>query len=182
MKRVKILVTGPFASGKTSLIQSVSEIPIVATEKTITDDTRIIKDQTTVALDFGRITIDKDLVLYIFGTPGQERFSYMWDVLSVGAAGIVLMVDSSDYRSIIEARRYISFFLPRIQVPFVIAANKQDNATSLTPELVAIMLGVDDSIEVLPCQATDKESVKRLLIRLFEIVDNLGLVLDENVE
>ena len=112
MKRVKILVTGPFSSGKTSLIKSVSEIPVVSTEKAVTDETRVIKNQTTVALDFGRLTIDDDLVLYIFGTPGQERFSYMWDVLSVGAVGMVLIVDSADYKSIIEARRYLAFFLP----------------------------------------------------------------------
>ena len=109
MKRIKILVTGPFSSGKTSLIKSVSEIPVVSTEKAVTDETRVIKNQTTVALDFGRLTIDDDLVLYIFGTPGQERFSYMWDVLSVGAVGMVLIVDSADYKSIIEARRYLSF-------------------------------------------------------------------------
>ncbi len=182
MKTDKIYLVGFMASGKTSLIQCVSEIPVVATEKAVTDETKMIKGQTTVALDFGRLTINKDLVLYIFGTPGQERFSYMWDVLSVGAVGLVLMVDSADYKSIIEARRYLSFFLPRLQVPCVIAANKQDAIGALTPDLIAIMLGVDSSIEVLPCQATDKESVKKILIRLFEFVDKLGLVPEDYVE
>jgi len=96
MRRVKILVTGPFSSGKTSFISQISEIPVVSTEKSITDETKVVKSKTTVAMDFGRITVAEDLVLYIFGTPGQERFSYMWDVLSVGALGLVIMVDATD--------------------------------------------------------------------------------------
>ncbi|HNW31159.1 MAG TPA: ATP/GTP-binding protein [Caldisericia bacterium] len=179
MKRVKILVTGPFSSGKTSLIKSVSEIPVVSTEKAVTDETRVIKNQTTVALDFGRLTIDDDLVLYIFGTPGQERFSYMWDVLSVGAVGMVLIVDSADYKSIIEARRYLAFFLPKLQIPCVIAANKQDMTGSLSPEQVGQMLGIDDTVEIVPCMAKDRESVKNVLIKLFELVERTGLAQED---
>jgi uncharacterized protein len=179
MRRVKILVTGPFSSGKTTFISQVSEIPVLSTEKLITDETRVVKQKTTVALDFGRITIDKDLVLYIFGTPGQERFSYMWDVLSVGALGLVIMVDSSDYRSIIQSKRFLSEFLPKLKIPCIVAANKQDKPDAVCPDKIADILGVDSSIEVIPCKSKDHLSVKSLLIRLFETIDKVGLVKDE---
>jgi uncharacterized protein len=175
MRRVKILVSGPFASGKTSLIQTVSEIPVVSTEKAVSDESKVVKQQTTVALDFGRLTINDDLVLYIFGTPGQERFSYMWDVLSVGALGLIVMVDATDYKSVILGKRYLSFFLHKLKVPCVIAANKQDDPSALKPDQVKKMLGLDDSIEVLPCVTRDKESVKKVLIRLFEIIEESGI-------
>jgi hypothetical protein len=175
MKRVKILVTGPFASGKTSLIQTISEIPVVSTEKAVTDESRVVKNQTTVALDFGRLTVNDDLVLYIFGTPGQERFSYMWDVLSVGALGLVVMVDAADYKSVILGKRYLSFFLHKLRIPCVVVANKQDDPNALKPEQVKKALGLDDSIEVLPCATRDRNSVKSVLIRLFEIIEHSGV-------
>ena len=175
MRRVKILVSGPFASGKTSLIQTVSEIPVVSTEKAVSDESKVVKQQTTVALDFGRLTVNDDLVLYIFGTPGQERFSYMWDVLSVGALGLIVMVDSSDYKSVILGKRYLSFFLHKLKIPCVVAANKQDDPNALKPDQVKKMLGLEDSIEVLPCVTRDRESVKSVLIRLFEIIEESGI-------
>jgi uncharacterized protein len=175
MRRVKILVSGPFASGKTSLIQTVSEIPVVSTEKSVSDESKVVKQQTTVALDFGRLTVNDDLVLYIFGTPGQERFSYMWDVLSVGALGLIVMVDSTDYKSVILGKRYLSFFLHKLKIPCVVAANKQDDPNALKPDQVKKMLGLEDSIEVLPCMTRDKESVKSVLIRLFEIIEESGI-------
>jgi signal recognition particle receptor subunit beta len=181
MRRVKILVTGPFASGKTSLIQTVSEIPVVSTEKAVSDDSKVVKSQTTVALDFGRLTVSDDLVLYIFGTPGQERFSYMWDVLSVGALGLVVMVDASDYKSVILGKRYLSFFLHKLRIPCLIAANKQDDPAALKPEQVRKMMGLDESIEVLPCITRSKESVKNVLIKLFEMIEETG-VEEENSE
>ena len=92
---VKIVVTGPFAAGKTTLIRTISEITVLSTERGITDDTKARKAETTVAMDFGRITIDRDLVLYLFGTPGQERFDFMWEILGEGMLGYVLLVDAS---------------------------------------------------------------------------------------
>jgi signal recognition particle receptor subunit beta len=84
MQTVKIVVTGPFNSGKTEFIKTVSEIDVVSTERKITAEQEKIKESTTVAMDFGRITVDDDLVLYLFGTPGQKRFDFMWEILSEG--------------------------------------------------------------------------------------------------
>src|SRR5579885_2805136 len=100
---VKIVVTGPFSAGKTTLIRTISEITVLSTERGITDETARRKAQTTVALDFGRITIDRDLVLYLFGTPGQDRFDFMWEILGEGMLGYVLLVDATRPESLDEA-------------------------------------------------------------------------------
>ncbi len=91
---VKMVVTGPYSSGKTQFIRSISEIDVVATERKVSSEAEKIKDSTTVAMDFGRITVDKELILYLFGTPGQRRFDFMWEILSEGMLGFVVMVDS----------------------------------------------------------------------------------------
>ncbi|MDH3943327.1 MAG: ATP/GTP-binding protein, partial [Anaerolineae bacterium] len=104
MQTVKMVVTGPFNAGKTEYIQTVSEIDVVSTEKKITSEAEMIKSQTTVAMDFGRITVDDDLVLYLFGTPGQKRFDFMWEILSEGMLGFIVMVDSTRPETFREAR------------------------------------------------------------------------------
>src|SRR6476646_8632239 len=103
MQTVKMVVTGPFAAGKTEFIGSISEIAVVRTERKITDATRVVKAQTTVAMDFGRITIDKELVLYLFGTPGQERFDFMWEILGEGMLGYLLLLAANREDSLAEA-------------------------------------------------------------------------------
>src|SRR3954468_10319812 len=100
---VKIVVTGPFAAGKTTLIRTISEITVLSTEKGLTHATRPRKSDTTVAMDFGRITIDRDLVLYLFGTPGQDRFDFMWEILGEGMLGYVVLVDAERPDSLDEA-------------------------------------------------------------------------------
>jgi GTPase SAR1 family protein len=96
MQTVKMVITGPFSSGKTEFIRSISEIEVVSTEREISSEAeKKQKDATTVAMDFGRITVDDDLVLYLFGTPGQRRFDFMWEILAEGMLGFVVMVDSA---------------------------------------------------------------------------------------
>lgn len=96
MQTVKMVITGPFSAGKTEFIRTISEIDVVSTDRKISSDAeRSQKDQTTVAMDFGRITVDDDLVLYLFGTPGQKRFDFMWEILSEGMLGFIVIVDSS---------------------------------------------------------------------------------------
>ncbi len=166
MQTVKMVVTGPFAAGKTQFIGSISEIAVVRTERKISDETRAVKAQTTVAMDFGRITIDKDLVLYLFGTPGQRRFDFMWEILSEGMLGFIVLVDSVRPETFREARTILDTFRGYSATPFVIAANKQDHPDAWSPEDLKIALGVDGNAKVLPCVATNKESVKFVLLEL----------------
>jgi uncharacterized protein len=170
MQTVKMVVTGPFSSGKTSFIGSVSEIPVVRTERKITDGTRAVKEQTTVAMDFGRITIDNDLALYLFGTPGQKRFDFMWEILSEGMLGFVVLVDSSRPETFREARRILDTFRGYSPTPFVVAANKQDDEDAWPAEDLKIALGLDAEVKVLPCIATKKESVKDILLELLYVI------------
>lgn len=173
MQTVKMVVTGPFAAGKTQFIGSVSEIAVVSTERRITDETRVVKSATTVAMDFGRITIDKDLVLYLFGTPGQRRFDFMWEILSEGMLGFVVLVDSVRPETFREARSILDTFRRYSATPFVVAANKQDHPDAWSPEDLKIALGLDERLKVLPCVATDKESVKHILLELlYSILEN----------
>ncbi len=168
---LKIIVTGPFAAGKTQFIKTISEIDVVETEKVVSSSNeKAVKDHTTVAMDFGRITIDENLVLYLFGTPGQSRFDFMWDILSEGALGVVVLVDSTSGESIKEARKIIDFFYTKLNVPYIVAANKQDLPKAWPPEFIKTSLDLDDSVKVVPCVATDKESVKKVILELLELV------------
>src|SRR3954464_14069318 len=121
---VKIVVTGPFAAGKTTLIRTISEITVLSTEKDITDETRSRKSENTAAMDFGRITIDRDLVLYLFGTPGQDRFDFMWEILGEGMLGYVVLVDATREDSIDEAAAIVQAFRKMAHVPYVVGLNR----------------------------------------------------------
>jgi len=166
MQTVKIVVTGPFSAGKTEFIQQISEIDVVATERKISRSEERIKDQTTVAMDFGRITVDDDLVLYLFGTPGQRRFDFMWEILSEGMLGFVVLLDSVRPETFREARDILNTFRSYAQVPYVVAANKQDLEDAWPPEDLRIALRIPPQVKVLPCVARDRESVKRVLLEL----------------
>ncbi|HEY4689465.1 MAG TPA: ATP/GTP-binding protein [Anaerolineae bacterium] len=166
MQAVKMVVTGPFAAGKTQFIRTISEIDVVSTERRISNPAERVKDQTTVAMDFGRITIDDDLVLYMFGTPGQKRFDFMWEILSEGMLGFIVVVDSTRPETFREARSILDTFRGYASTPYVVAANKQDFEDAWSPEDLRIALKIDPNIKVLPCVANDKESVKNTLLEL----------------
>ena len=163
---VKIVVTGPFAAGKTTLIRTISEITVLSTERGITDSTRSRKAETTVAMDFGRITIDRELVLYLFGTPGQERFDFMWEILGEGMLGYVLLVDSSRPETLGEAQHILDAFRRMARVPFVVALNRPEANGSIGEDLVRSALDLEPHVPVVPCDATDKDSVKSVLLAL----------------
>jgi len=166
MQTVKMVVTGPFNAGKTEFIRSVSEIDVVSTERKITAEAERIKDTTTVAMDFGRITVDQDLVLYLFGTPGQKRFDFMWEILSEGMLGFIVMVDSSRPETFREARSILETFRAYAPTPYVVAANKQDKSDAWDMDDMRIALRLDPKVKLLECIATDKENVKAVLLEL----------------
>jgi small GTP-binding protein len=171
---VKIVVTGPFSAGKTTLIRTISEITVLSTEKDISDHTKSRKAETTVAMDFGRITIDRDLVLYLFGTPGQDRFDFMWEILGEGMLGYILLVDSSRDDSLEEAVGILAAFRKMARVPFVVALNRAAGIDPSDEDKVRSVLELGDDVPVVPCDATDRESVKAVLLALlYSVVDQI---------
>ncbi len=166
MQTVKMVVTGPFNSGKTQFIQSVSEIDVVSTERRISSEAERVKESTTVAMDFGRITVDADLVLYLFGTPGQKRFEFMWEILSEGMLGFVVMVDSTRPETFREAKSILETFRAYAPTPYVVAANKQDHDEAWSIEDLRIALRLAPGVKLIPCVATDREKVKNVLLEL----------------
>jgi signal recognition particle receptor subunit beta len=169
---VKIVIAGGFGTGKTTMVASVSEIPPLRTEELLTeagvhvDDLAGIegKDTTTVALDFGRITINTAVVLYLFGTPGQNRFWFMWDELATGAIGAVVLVDT---RRLDSSFPSIDFFEHRA-IPFVVAVNCFDGSQLYTVDEVRHALDLDEAIPVMLCDARDRESSKTVLVGLIQ--------------
>ncbi|MCA9991140.1 MAG: ATP/GTP-binding protein [Ardenticatenaceae bacterium] len=174
MQAVKMVVTGPFSAGKTQFISAVSEIDVVSTERRITSAAERVKETTTVAMDFGRITVGPDLVLYLFGTPGQRRFDFMWEILSEGMLGFIVLVDSTRPETFREAKRILETFESYASTPYVVAANKQDSEDAWDPEDLRIILRMKPDVKVLPCVALDKESVKNILLELlYSVLDRL---------
>jgi uncharacterized protein len=166
MQTVKMVVTGPFNSGKTEFIQSVSEINVVSTERKISSEAERVKSTTTVAMDFGRITVDQDLVLYLFGTPGQKRFDFMWEILSEGMLGFIVLVDSTRPETFREARSILETFRAYAPTPYVVAANKQDLPDAWEIDDIRLALRLSSKTKLLPCVATKKETVKGVLLEL----------------
>jgi small GTP-binding protein len=164
MANFKVVVTGPFNVGKTEFVRTISDIPIVSTERRITDDLQATKEETTVAMDYGHVKLGDDM-FHLHGTPGQPRFDFMWDILSTEMDAFVVLIDSANRDTLLEAKRLLRTFrrLSRKNpVPYLVVANKQDAENAMDADRVAKALGLKD-IPVVPCVATDKANVRHVL-------------------
>ncbi|MFF0594546.1 GTP-binding protein [Streptomyces antibioticus] len=182
---LKILVAGGFGVGKTTLVGAVSEIRPLRTEEHLTeagrpvDDTTGVerKSTTTVAMDFGRITLREDLVLYLFGTPGQERFWFMWDELSEGALGAVVLADTRRLEDCFAAIDYFE----RRSIPFIVGVNCFEGAVRYPEDDVRRALDLDDDVPLVLCDARDKLSVRDVLISVVQHAMDFGAEHRESV-
>ena len=177
---LKIVVVGGFGVGKTTMVGSVSEIRPLSTEEVMTeagrgvdDDSRVRdKTTTTVAFDFGRISLDNENVLYLFGAPGQERFWYLWDQLFAGSLGAVVLVDTRRLKD----SWYAIDRLEHHKMPFVVAVNRFDGADGPQPTLARVReaLAIADGVPVVDCDARLRDSSKQVLITLAKYLTRLS--------
>jgi len=170
MKYPKIIITGPFNSGKTELVKNLSDIKVVETEQILGKEKTLDKHTTTVVMDFGRVTLDNDMIVYLFGTPGQDRFDFMWEILSKNMIGFVVMIDSTQ-RDLSLAKDILKFFKEKSDVPYIIAANKQDLFGAFDNEYIRENLNIPKNIEIVPCIATDRNSCINVLIKILEKIN-----------
>ena len=171
MPSYKIIVTGPFNSGKTEFIKSISDIEVVSTERRITTEDQGIKKETTVAMDDGRTKLGDD-TLYLYGTPGQTRFDFMWEILSKEMDAFIVLVDSADSPSFPDAAEIIDQFTNYENVPYIIIANKSDLDGAAKLAEVRRGTKAGGNITVMPCVALKKSSVRQVLLQVQELLSS----------
>jgi small GTP-binding protein len=170
MRYAKIIITGPFNSGKTELVKTLSDIKVVETEEKLGNEKISNKTNTTVVMDFGRTSLN-DNIIYLYGTPGQERFDFMWEILSNNILGFIVMIDSTK-RDFSSAKNILKFFINKVKVPYIIAANKQDLPGALDKENIRKLLDISNDIEIVECIATDSSSSLQVLKKIMEKISS----------
>lgn len=164
---MRLVVTGPVGAGKSTYIRTISEIDVVDTDRVATDETSLIKQQTTVAFDFGRLQFNPKMALHLYGTPGQSRFDFMWDILIRKAHAYVLLVPAHRPSEFINARRILNFMNQRTELPMIIAITHSDCQGAWPEENLALALGFKDRSKTPPIiivNATKKGSVAKSII------------------
>ncbi len=171
MEILRIVVTGSVGAGKSTLIRTISEIDVVDTDKRATDEMAELKANTTVALDFGRLTIGANQSLHLYGTPGQARFDFMWEILLQKAHTFILLVDAHRPEHFRYSRKILHFFNQRARIPYLIGLTHTDCSGAWEAEDVALSLGLCDEVDNLPIinvNATEPDSVREALLTLVE--------------
>jgi uncharacterized protein len=171
MEIMRLVVTGTVGAGKSTFIKTISEIEVVDTDRVATDDTALMKRTTTVAFDFGRLNFGPEMALHLYGTPGQSRFDFMWDILIRKAHAYILLVAAHRPQDFRYARRILSFMRQRAQVPMIIGMTHMDVTDAWEPENVAIALGyLDDQVHppIVIINANERGSVAEALVTLVQ--------------
>ncbi|WOD38135.1 GTP-binding protein [Nodosilinea sp. E11] len=172
MEVLRLVVTGPVGAGKSTFVRSISEIKVVDTDRKATDETAQLKQKTTVALDFGRLKFSKDMVLHIYGTPGQTRFNFMWDLLIHKADAYILLVPANRPAELRNARVISNFMQQRTQAPMIVGFTHMDCPGAWGAKDIAIAMGygrVDiKRPPIIRVDPTNKSSVAQATIKLVE--------------
>ena len=162
---IKLVVAGPVNAGKSTLIRSVSDVPVLCTNELATDDVAVLKDYTTVAMDHGLFYPDGNREIHLYGTPGQRRFDFMWDILAEGAAGIVLLVDGSDPESVNELGYIRGHFDRQCALPVIVGVSRHDAVAASHTDSIAADLGIECG-HVMAVDPRSPDDSKLLLLHL----------------
>ncbi len=176
MLPVKIVITGDFNAGKTTLVKTMSQVPIKSADQPILHQPLgIAKSTTTVDMDYGLVRVDSEIILQLFGTPGQARFEFMWEMLARGMAGYVVMFDSSRPATFERTNYILDYFAGLANVPFVVAANKQDCNGALPAAYIRHRLNLPSQVPVIPCIAYERAKAKNVLIALIQRLQQMNV-------
>lgn len=171
MEIMRLVVTGPVGAGKSTFIRTISEIEVVDTDRVATDETKLLKKKTTVAFDFGRLQFTPDMALHLYGTPGQSRFDFMWDMLINKASGYILLVAANQPGQFLNARRIVSFMNQRAKIPMIVGLTHSDCTGAWPKENMAIALGFTNpktSPPIVIVNAEQTSSVANAIIVLIQ--------------
>ena len=174
---LRIVVTGGVGAGKTTFIRTISEIDVVDTDKRATDELAELKETTTVALDFGKLTIASNQSLHLYGTPGQSRFDFMWDILIQKAHAYILLVDAHRPNHFRYARKLLNYMNHKAFIPALIGVTHTDCEDAWEIEDIALALGFQDEADSLPLMvvnANERDSVFQALIAIVEQLASMG--------